>query len=168
MVMIVGPTADAVATRPNLRGRDDIERLVVDFYRDAAMDDLLGPVFAAAHVDWPIHIETLTEFWAWQLLGAGDYTGNQLRAHEPVHDRSPLTAAHFERWLDLFTSTIDERFSGPTAEMAKGRATKMASAMRRLLDGSHGVPGEPTAPMWTSGRGRATFVERCPAGDAAM
>ena len=26
--------------------RDDIERLVRNFYRDAAMDDLLGPVFA--------------------------------------------------------------------------------------------------------------------------
>ena len=50
----------------------------------------------------------------------------------------------------LFTSTIDEQFAGPTAEMAKGRATKMANAMRRLLTGRHGASAEPIEPMWTT------------------
>lgn len=31
--------------------RDDIDRLVRAFYRDAATDDLLGPVFETANVD---------------------------------------------------------------------------------------------------------------------
>ena len=28
------------------------------------MDDVLGPVFAAARVDWPSHIARLTNFWS--------------------------------------------------------------------------------------------------------
>ena len=45
--------------RRDLLDRGDIERLVVAFYRDAAMDDLLGPVFHAARVDWGAHVATL-------------------------------------------------------------------------------------------------------------
>jgi hemoglobin len=147
--VIVHPLTDGeLAERADLLCRDDIERLVVAFYRYAAMDELLGPVFRAAHVDWPGHIDTLTDFWAWQLLGERGYVGNPLRAHEPSHARTPFTDAHFDRWLDLFISTIDEQFTGPTVEVAKGRATKMASAMRRLLSGEHGVPAEPVEPMW--------------------
>lgn len=149
--MIVRPIADSeLANRTDVIDRDDVERLVVAFYRYAAMDELLGPVFAAAHVDWPSHIETLTDFWAWQLLGERGYDGNPLRAHEPAHARTPFTDAHFNRWLDLFVTTIDDQFAGPTAEMAKVRAMKMARAMRRLLTGQHGAPTEPAQPMWTT------------------
>ena len=55
--------------RADLRSRDDVARLVRSFYRDAAMDDRLGPIFSAARVDWPAHIDRLTDFWCWQLLG---------------------------------------------------------------------------------------------------
>ena len=92
------------------------------------MDELLGPIFEAAHVDWPSHIDTLTAFWAWQLLGEQGYEGNPLRAHEPVHEVTPFADEHFERWLELFTGTIDEHFVGPSAEAAKVRARGMASA----------------------------------------
>jgi hemoglobin len=110
------------------------------------MDDRLGPVFAAAGVDWPSHIDRLTDFWSWQLLGERDYAGNPLRAHQPVHVATPFTEAHFERWLELFTGTVDDHFRGPTADLAKARATKMATALRRLLAGGSGeaessVPG---------------------------
>ena len=150
--MIVQPLTDAdLESRSDLGRREDIERLVVDFYRYAAMDEILGPVFAAAHVDWPGHIATLTDFWSWQLLGQRGYEGNPLRAHEPVHSQTPFTDAHFDRWLDLFTSTIDEHFVGPTAEMAKVRAMKMARAMRRLLTGRQGAASEPIEPMWPTG-----------------
>lgn len=120
-------------SRPDIRTTDDIELLVRAFYRDVATDDLLGPIFAAAEVDWPSHIDTLTRFWAWQLLGERGYEGNPLLAHTPVHERWPFAEAHFTRWLELFTSTIDTHFAGSGAEAAKQRAAKMASALRRLL-----------------------------------
>jgi hemoglobin len=50
------------ARRDDIGTRDDIERLVRAFYRDAAMDELLGPIFEGAVVDWPEHIDKLTDF----------------------------------------------------------------------------------------------------------
>lgn len=132
------------APRSDIVDRDDIETLVRSFYRDAATDDLLGPVFETADVDWPSHIATLTDFWAWQLLGQRGYEGNPLRAHEPVHAVHPFTDAHFDRWLELFTATVDSLHVGPLAEAAKQRATKMARALRRLLRDEHGPGDEPT------------------------
>lgn len=146
------PTSD-------IRGRSDIERFVRDFYRQAAMDEVLGPIFAAAGMNWNAHIETLVEFWSWQLFARRGYEGNPLRAHEPVHARTPFAAEHYERWLVLFGETIDNSFSGPVADLAKARADKMAVAMRRLLGGPEteeaADAGEtPVEAGWTSRGGR--------------
>lgn len=122
--------------RHDLATRHDVEALVVRFYRAAAMDDILGPVFSAAAVDWPGHIATVTDFWMWQLFGVRGYEGNPLRAHEPAHQRTPFTQAHFHRWLALFTETVHEQFEGPTADLAMARAAKMANALQRLLAGT--------------------------------
>ena len=111
-------------TRADIVDRDDIERLVRNFYRDAAMDDVLGPVFQAARVNWHAHVETLIEFWAWQLLGSPGYDGQPLRAHEPVHARTPLAQSHYARWIELFCDTVDRSFQGPRAEIAKGRGRR--------------------------------------------
>lgn len=127
--------------RHDLVTRRDVELLVRSFYRAAAMDDVLGPVFAAAHVDWPAHLATVSDFWMWQLLGVRGYEGNPLVAHRPAHHTTPFTDEHFERWLALFTETVDEHFEGPTAELAKARARKMAQALQRLLRGES-TPGD--------------------------
>jgi len=121
--------------RLDLATRAEVELLVRTFYRAAAMDDRLGPIFEAASVDWPGHIETVTTFWMDQLFGTQQYHGNPLRAHEPVARRIPFRAEHFERWLALFTETVDELFEGPVADLAKARAARMARALARLLDG---------------------------------
>ena len=135
--------------RHDLADRADIELLVRTFYRDAAMDGLLGPVFEAAQVNWGAHIATLIDFWAWQLLGERGYEGHPLRAHEPVNDRTPLQPEHYQQWVTLFCDTVDALFLGPRAEVAKQRGMKMAAAMERLLKGVS-APGEvPIAPTWT-------------------
>jgi hemoglobin len=126
--------------RPDLDSRERIEVFVRDFYRQVAMDDLLGPVFARAHVDWSAHIPKLVDFWAWQLLGEPGYEGNPLRAHEPVHARDPFAPALYERWLEIFDTTVDDGWAGPRADLAKTRARRMARALERLLDGMH-APG---------------------------
>jgi hemoglobin len=143
-------TASSVTGVVDLSSRDDIERMVRNFYRQAAMDELLGPVFAAADVDWPSHIATLTDFWAWQLFGARGYEGNPLRAHEPVHACTPFAPAHYQRWLELFCDTVDADFGGPVADKAKLRGSKMADALRRLLAGASERGGAPTELTWTA------------------
>ena len=107
------------------------------------MDDLLGPVFARAHVDWAAHIPKLVDFWAWQLLGEPRYDGNPLHAHEPVHARDPFGPELYERWLELFDTTVDDGFHGPVSDVAKARARRMAYALQRLLDGVSAPGREP-------------------------
>ena len=72
----------------------------------------------------------------WQLFGASDYEGKPLLAHKPVDARTRFSEEHYERWLEIFDTTVDERFRGPNAEFAKRRARRMAQAMRRLLEGT--------------------------------
>ncbi len=120
---------------PDLDSEEAIEDLVRSFYRQAAVDDLLGPVFEAAEVDWAAHIPRVTEFWAWQLIGGRRYDGRPLRAHERVNELVPFREEHYERWLELFTATLHDGWSGPVAEAADRRAHRMARSMRRVLAG---------------------------------
>jgi hemoglobin len=122
---------------------EDVDRFVRAFYRRVATDELLGPIFEAAAVDWTAHIPKLVDFWALQLFGVRGYEGNPLRAHAPVHAARPFQPAHYARWLDLFDETIDDLYAGPVTEFAKARARKMANALQRLLDGVHGPPEAP-------------------------
>jgi hemoglobin len=128
---------------------DDVADLMQEFYRYVAMDDLLGPVFESAHVDWGRHIETLTRFWAGQLLGEPGYDGFPLRAHEGIHSVHPFGPAHFDRWLDLFTGTVESRFAGPVADLAVHRGRKMLQALARVL----AVPREPLPSARPTGPG---------------
>lgn len=158
--MIVRPlTDDDLAARRDLTDRADVALLVRSFYRYAAMDELLGPIFSAADVQWDDHIATVTDFWSWQLLGERGYTGHPLRAHEPSHARTPFADSHYERWLDLFVSTIDEYFVGEAAELAKRRAAKMATALRKLLNGEYGAASEPVEPTFATSSGNRVYGE---------
>lgn len=134
----------------DISSREDIAIFVTDFYRDVAMDDLLGPIFDAEHVHWAQHVDKLTDFWAWQLIGERGYEGNPLLAHVPIDAKHPFSDAHFARWLEMFTTTIDLHYVGPTAQTAKQRAAKMASAMQRLLHGRSASADHPITPYLTT------------------
>jgi hemoglobin len=128
--------APVLAPSPgDIASRDDVLELVRAFYREAAVDDLLAPVFHAVHVDWAEHIPRVTDFWCWQLLGEPGYRRHTLAAHEPAHALVPFTDAHYERWLAIWSSTMDDLHTGPVAEVAKQRATRIARAMQRYLAG---------------------------------
>lgn len=148
----VAPANDVRNPRPDLDTRDRIEHFVRDFYRAVAQDDLLGPIFAGMHVNWPAHIDKLVDFWSWQLLGERGYEGNPLRAHEPVDRRFPFRTEHFERWLSLFDETVDERYAGPHADLARHRARRMAGALARLLRGEVGPGDAAIEPLIARGR----------------
>jgi hemoglobin len=61
------------------------------------------------------------------------YEGNPLRTHQLIHARRAFTTAHFERWIDLFTETIDAGWAGTNAEKAKAFAHKVACVHHRQL-----------------------------------
>jgi hemoglobin len=123
--------------RGDLDDRTEIAEMVRRFYADVAQDDLLGPIFnVVARVDWSEHLPKLAAFWCRALLSIPGYEGNPYRVHQLVHGRQAFTAAHFERWLDLFHETLDLGWSGPNVEKAKALARRVAEVHCRQLVGS--------------------------------
>ncbi|TYC99148.1 group III truncated hemoglobin [Arthrobacter echini] len=125
--------------RADLQDRDDVETLLTAFYRRAFADELLGPIFVdVARMDLQAHLPIICDFWETVLFKAGLYRRNALEPHLELHRQVPLTAAHFERWLTLWSATLDEHYAGPKAELAKVQASRIALSMRRRLQGRSG------------------------------
>ena len=119
---------------PDLTGRDDLERLLRDFYGRALADDLLGHVFVdVVHLDLEEHLPVITSFWEKVLFGTGDYGGRAMEVHRRVHRRVSLTEEHFRRWLQLWRATLDAAWAGPVTEQADAHAHRMAKVFLRNL-----------------------------------
>lgn len=102
---------------------EDIEQLVNAFYGKVQTDQLLGPIFnGVIRNRWPEHLQKMYTFWQTVLLEEHTYYGSPF----PPHGRLALEQRHFDRWLELFSATVDEHFTGEKAKEAKWRAQKMA------------------------------------------
>lgn len=102
---------------------DDVKLLVDSFYTKVRKDELIGPIFDDRIQDrWPQHLAKMYTFWQTVLLGEHTYYGSPF----PPHSRLPVEKIHFERWLSLFSETLDELFDGQIAKEAIWRANKMA------------------------------------------
>ena len=138
-------------TRRDIETRADCERLVRTFYGRALVDPIIGFLFTdVAKLDLEQHVPRITNFWDTILLGAHTYGGGAFRPHVELHIKVPLTRGHFDRWLHLWTMTVDELFEGERAELAKAHAIRVAAAfesrLRSFGDGSEefapGIPEE--------------------------
>jgi hemoglobin len=147
-VSSAGPVTHPDPTTHDLETRADIHDLVVAFYREIVFDDLLAPVFGeVAEVDWALHIPKLIDYWCRVLLGQPGYAGAILNAHRHVHDIEPFRVEHFDRWYALWIDSIDQRWTGPNATMAKVHAAQIAAVLaRRLLDLDWQPPSAPGRP----------------------
>lgn len=103
---------------------DDIKLLVNTFYAKVQKDDLIGPIFNGIIQDrWEEHLSKMYAFWQTILLDQHTYSGRPF----PPHVGLPVQADHFQRWMMLFTQTVDELFEGEKANEAKLRGEKMAT-----------------------------------------
>ena len=103
--------------------REDIEKMVNEFYTKVRKDDVLGKIFENIIQDrWPEHLEKMYRFWETVLLNDHTYYGSPFMPHAKL----PIDKKHFDRWLELFVGTIDQNFNGKVADEAKWRAEKMA------------------------------------------
>ena len=102
---------------------EDVKLLVNRFYDKIRVDKLLGPIFnERIRNRWPEHLEKMYRFWQTVLLGEHTYHGSPF----PPHAQLPVGHEHFAKWMELFTPTVDELFTGEKATEAKWRAAKMA------------------------------------------
>jgi len=101
----------------------DIQLLVDTFYGKIREDDLLKDIFNGIIQDrWPEHLEKMYRFWQTVLLEEHTYFGSPF----PPHLRMPVSEEHFNRWVMLFSETVDALFEGDKAERAKWQGSRMA------------------------------------------
>ena len=116
--------------KTDIRNRKDIEKLVNAFYDKVKNDEAIGYLFTeVAHVNWELHLPKMCDFWENILFYTGNYDGNPMARHKELHDKSTMTKAHFQHWIDLFYKTVNYHFEGPKAEEIKNRAMNIATAM---------------------------------------
>lgn len=115
--------SNAAAVDTDISGIDDIKIIVDEFYGKVRRDELLKDIFNDVIKDrWDEHLQKMYRFWQTVLLGEHTYFGNPFVAHAYL----PVSKIHFDRWIQLFSETVDKYFSGEKAERAKWQGERMA------------------------------------------
>lgn len=114
----------------DIRNREDIKIIIDAFYEKVKVDDTIGFIFNdIAKVNWQDHLPVMYDFWEATVLGTAVYTRNAMAPHFKLNETIKLTSAHFDRWIKLFTKTIDNLFTGENAEAMKMRGKNIAAVM---------------------------------------
>jgi hemoglobin len=122
---------EQIDTRPDISCRGDIEALVNRFYEQVRADDVIGFIFTEViAMDWQHHIPVIVDFWETILLDNIVYKKNAMEVHYAINKKVLLQKEHFDRWILLFNSTVDEMYSGVKATLAKTRAASIAAVMQ--------------------------------------
>ena len=116
--------------------RENIETMVMNFYRRVLKDETVGPFFIAKLGDdmsneyWQPHLKLLVDFWASIALGDPSYRGNPFAPHMSLGE---LKRETFEQWLTLFYATLDEVYAPQIANQFKERSSIIAGNFMRNL-----------------------------------
>ena len=119
----------------DITSHEDIVRLVDTFYEKVKKDPLIGHFFLkVVDIDWKEHMPIMYRFWGTMLLDTLSYQSNVMTKHISLNQKSPMTEAHFDRWLTLWHQTVDELFAGEKADQAKERATMTGRLMQHKVE----------------------------------
>ncbi|MDX2006391.1 MAG: group III truncated hemoglobin [Meiothermus sp.] len=118
--------------------RADVAVVVDTFYTKVLTDPQIGYLFEGLDLDK--HLPVLHDFWENILWRTGAYKGGMMYKHLVLNARKPLKAEHFNRWLELFIGTIDERFAGQNAETMKQFAKSVAATIHARVSQQNMVP----------------------------
>jgi hemoglobin len=116
----------------DIETREDLEKLLAEFYKIAINDDEIGHHFD--DLDLVSHLPVIVDFWEKILFNKPIYFGNPLHIHQKLHEKFPLKPEHFHRWVAIFIATIAENFAGEQAENAKLRAQSIADSLNQRLN----------------------------------
>ena len=111
----------------DIETKEDIEHIMRVFYSKMLQDDVVGYIFTdVAKINLETHLPHITNFWNNALFHVGGYKNNVIQIHKDLHAKEPLTEQHFERWLHLLSTTIDELYQGGLCEKMKLVAKQIA------------------------------------------
>ena len=106
----------------DISGRADIELLMNTFYERLLADENINYIFTdVAKINMKTHLPIIADFWESVLLNKNVYHNNAMKIHMDLNDKTPLTKAHFDIWLQHFNNTVGELFEGDVALLAKQR-----------------------------------------------
>ncbi|HMS08405.1 MAG TPA: group III truncated hemoglobin [Pyrinomonadaceae bacterium] len=124
-------------TLSDIKDRADIDLLMWHFYSRALADPVIGYIFTdVAKLDLEHHLPIIRDFWETLLFRTGNYARHgrtPLFVHGELHQKSPLRAEHFSRWLEIFGEAVDTNFAGENAEFIKWRARAIANRMLQYV-----------------------------------
>ncbi|MEO6723506.1 MAG: group III truncated hemoglobin [Ferruginibacter sp.] len=114
----------------DIESREDITLFIYEFYGKVKVDPVIGFIFnEVAKMNWETHIPLIVDFWETILLDNPVYKKNAMEVHYDLNKKLPLQKEHFDTWLFLFNSTVDELFEGSIVTLAKTRAKAIADLM---------------------------------------
>jgi len=116
--------------KADISSRADIEQMVLLFYEKVKADNTIGFIFTeVVPMNWEKHIPVIVDFWETILLDNPVYTKNAMEVHYDLNNKIAIRKSHFDSWVHLFTTTVDDLFEGKIAELAKTRARSIAAVM---------------------------------------
>lgn len=120
----------------DIRDRVDIDTLMDRFYERVMVDDVIGYIFTHyAKLNLDTHLPIISDFWETVLFERPVYKRGPkaMNVHIDLAKKVPLRNQHFNRWLYLFDTTVDELFTGEIAQKAKVRASLIAKTMQKRI-----------------------------------
>jgi hemoglobin len=127
--------------KTDISSRADIEKMILRFYEKVKADETIGFIFTeVVKMDWEKHIPVIVDFWETILLDNPVYKKNAMEVHYDLNKKIPLKKEHFDSWVHLFTTTVDDLFEGKVADLAKTRAKSIAAVMLfKMENGKKGL-----------------------------
>lgn len=116
--------------KKDIESRADLEGLLRAFYEKAFTDELIGHFFTkVVPLNLDTHIPVITDFWEAIIFNKHTYKKNVMVVHQHIHHLSHIKKEHLDRWVQIFTGTVEDMFEGEKAELIKQRAISIATIM---------------------------------------
>ena len=123
-------TPNTFVMQNDIENREDLELFLRVFYRKAFADELIGHFFIeVVPLDLKTHIPVIANFWESVAFNKHNYRKNVMEVHQHIHNLSKIEKQHLDRWVNLFTETLDENFAGDKTELMKQRGRSIATLM---------------------------------------
>jgi hemoglobin len=114
----------------DIENRSDIEFVLNRFYTGVFSDELIGHFFTeVVPLKLETHVPVIADFWEGMIFNTHGYRKNVMEIHAGIHKIEAIKKIHLERWVQLFTKTLDENFAGKNTTLMKQRAASIATLM---------------------------------------
>ncbi len=124
-------------SKRDIENRADLERLLDVFYNKVFKDDLISHFFTeVVPLNLETHIPVIADFWESVLLDGRGYRKNVMEIHLSISEKSKIDKEHLDRWVKIFSETVDDLFEGTKASLAIQRAASIAVMMNIKITGN--------------------------------